>query len=85
MKNQNHKPVYAIGEAARITGVTVKQLRHWQTKKYIPEPSRVVCGHRSYRQYHSNDLQIISRIKAYLDEGYSLQAAAQKTQQEFNY
>jgi DNA-binding transcriptional MerR regulator len=85
MNNLKNKPVYAIGEAARITGVTVKQLRHWQERKYIPEPGRVVSGERSYRKYHSGDLQIISRIKAYLDEGYSLQASAQKTKDEFNY
>ena len=85
MKNQNHKPVYAIGEAARMTGVTIKQLRHWSTRGYIPEPSRVVCGERSYRQFHSDDLQIISRIKEYLDEGYTIQTAAQKTKDEFNY
>ena len=85
MQTSNNKPVFSIGEAARITGATVKQLRHWQERKYIPEPGRVVSGERSYRKYHSNDLQIISRIKAYLDEGYSLQAAAQKTKNEFNY
>ena len=85
MKNLKNNPVFSIGEAARITGATVKQLRHWQEKKYIPEPGRVVSGKRSYRKYHSNDLQIISQIKAYLDEGYSLQTAAQKTKDEFNY
>jgi DNA-binding transcriptional MerR regulator len=85
MKNQNHKPVYAIGEAARITGATVKQLRHWHDRGYIPEPDRVVCGERSYRQFHSNDLKIISKLKSYLDAGYTLQSAARKTQQEFNY
>ena len=85
MKNLNNKPVFSIGEAARICGVTVKQLRHWQDRGYIPEPARVVCGERSYRQFHSGDLQIISRIKAYLDEGYSLQTAALKTKDEFKY
>ena len=85
MNTSNNNPVFSIGEAARITGATVKQLRHWSTREYIPEPSRVVCGERSYRQYHSEDLQIINRIKAYLDEGYSLQTAAQKTKDEFKY
>jgi DNA-binding transcriptional MerR regulator len=85
MKNQNHKPVYAIGEAARITGATVKQLRHWHDRGYIPEPDRVVCGERSYRQFHSDDLEIISRIKEYLDQGFTIQAAAQKTKDEFKY
>ena len=85
MKNLNHKPVYAIGEAARMTGVSVKQVRHWASRGYIPEPTRVVCGERSYRQFHSDDLQIISRIKEYLDEGYTIQAAAMRTREQFKY
>ena len=85
MNNLKNNPVFSIGETARITGVTVKQLRHWHDRGYIPEPSRVVCGERSYRQFHSDDLKIISRVKAYLDEGYSLPTAAQKTKDEFNY
>ena len=85
MKNSSNKPVFSIGEAARISGVTVKQLRHWENRDYIPAPSRVVCGERSYRQYHSRDLQLINQIKSYLDEGYTIQTAAQKTKDEFNY
>ena len=85
MKNLKNNPVFSIGEAARISGVTVKQLRHWHDRGYIPEPLRVVCGERSYRQFHSGDLEIISRIKAYLDEGYTVKTASEKTRKEFNY
>ena len=85
MNTSNNKPVFSIGEAARISGVSVKQLRHWQNRGYIPEPTRVVCGERSYRNYNSSDLKIISRIKSYLDEGFTLQFAARKTKDEFNF
>lgn len=84
MKNSNNKPV-SIGEAARLTDVSAKQLRNWQSRGYIPEPERILCGKRSYRWFHSNDLQIISKIKSYLDEGYSLQTAVKKTKDLFNY
>jgi DNA-binding transcriptional MerR regulator len=84
MKNSNNKPV-SIGEAARATKVSVKQIRHWHEQGYIPAPERVVCGERSYRYFNDNDLRIISRIKAYLDQGFTLLSAARKTQQEFNY
>ena len=77
MKNTKEK-CFSIGEAARMCGVTAKQLRYWQDRKLIPEPQLVVCGMRSYRKYGVDDLEIINNIKAYLDSGYTLPAAARK-------
>ncbi len=68
--------IFSIGEAARMCAVTVKQIRHWEDKGYIPESDRVVCGERSYRKYGHSDLELIQAIKAYLDEGYTLPVAA---------
>jgi len=69
---------FSIGDAARLAGVSVKQIRHWQEKGYIPTLPRVVCGQRSYRQFANDDLEIIQKIKSYLDEGYTLSASAEK-------
>lgn len=70
--------IFSIGEAARKCGVTTKQIRHWEEKGYIPSPERVVCGKRSYRKYGEDDLEIIKRIARYLNDGYTLPAAAKK-------
>ncbi|MEW6290968.1 MAG: MerR family transcriptional regulator [Thermodesulfobacteriota bacterium] len=83
MNSSDKKPV-SIGEAARATGVTVKQIRHWHEQGYIPAPERIVCGERSYRYFNDNDLKIISRIKAYLDQGYTVKTAAEKTKNDFS-
>ena len=77
MKNFREK-IFSIGEAARMCGVTTKQIHHWEEKGYIPEPQRVVCGERSYRKYGQDDLEIIKRIARYLDTGYTLAVAAEK-------
>ena len=69
---------FSIGEAARLCGVTVKQIRNWQERDYIPEPQRVVCGERSYRQFKEEDLEQIKKIKQYLDAGFRLDSAAEK-------
>ncbi len=47
MKSKNK--IYSIGEASRLTGVTIKQIRNWEEKGYIPAPMRVICGERAYR------------------------------------
>ena len=77
MSHERCKTV-SIGEAARLCGVSVKQIRHWQDRQYIPAPQRVVCAERAYRQFSHDDLAIIKRIKSYLDEGFRLDIAAEK-------
>ena len=52
----------SIGEAARLTGVSIKQVRHWHAQGYIPAPQRVICGERSYRQFGKEDLKFIHRL-----------------------
>jgi len=77
MDNNTNQTV-SIGEAARLCGVTVKQIRHWQDREYIPEPQRVVCGERAFRQFKNDDLEHIKTIKQYLDAGFRLDRAAEK-------
>jgi DNA-binding transcriptional MerR regulator len=71
-----------IGEAARCCGVTVKQIRNWQEQGYLEDRPRIICGMRAYRQFDENDLARISKIKKYLDEGFTLKVASQKASEE---
>ena len=72
---KNEKPV-SIGTAAEATNTTVKMLRYWEEKNYI-SPERVYSGSRGFRWYYPEDLEKITKIKSYIDQGYTLQAAAQ--------
>ena len=80
--NKQRERFISIGEAARLTGVSVKRIRSWEERGYIPSPQRIDCGQRSFRQYKEADLEIISRIKSYLDDGYTLPAAGNKAADE---
>ena len=82
--NHMQQKTYSIGEAARICGVTEKQIRHWEVKNHIPKAQRVICGERSYRQYTETDFNLISKIREYLDEGFVLSVAAKKAAEEFS-
>ena len=75
---------YSIGEAARLCGVTTKQIRNWEQKQYIPESTRIDCGERSYRNFGEDDLKIIKRIKKYLDDGFTLSLAADKAKKDIS-
>ena len=73
---------YSIGEASRLTGASKKAIRYWESRGYIPEADRVVCGEKSYRRFKERNLEIIHRIKRLLGEGFTLAAAAEKAGQE---
>lgn len=72
------KTTYSIGDTAKMTRASQKQIRHWEAKGYIPVAPRVVSGDRAYRRFTLGQVETIGKIKGYLDEGYTLLAAAQK-------
>jgi DNA-binding transcriptional MerR regulator len=67
---------FSIGDTARITGVSQKQLRNWEARSYIPAPTRVVCGKRAYRHFTEKQVSQIQAIKRLMDEGYALPHAS---------
>ena len=77
--NHRIKAPFSIGDTSRMTGVTQKQLRNWEARGYIPEAMRVVCGERAYRYFTADQIEIISKIKSYLDQGFTLSHASKMT------
>ena len=74
--NQKIKAPFSIGAASRMTDVSRKQVRSWEARGYIPEAYRVVCGERAYRYFTADQVEIIRKIKSYLDQGYTLAHAS---------
>ena len=70
------KAPFSIGDTAKRTGVTQKQIRNWEARGYIPEAYRVVCGERAYRYFTADQIEIIRKIKSFLDQGYTLAHAS---------
>ena len=79
---QRYEKTFSIGDASRMSGgVSQRTLRAWGGK-YIPEPERIVCGERAYRRYTQAQINLITRIKKYQDQGFTLKAAAQKAKDD---
>ena len=76
--NQPKKNTFSIGDTAKMTGATQKQIRNWEANGYIPLADRVVCGERAYRRFTQAQVETIRKIRDYLNEGFTLSAAAQK-------
>ena len=74
----NKVQTYSIGDTAKISRASKKQIRNWEDRGYIPKADRVVSGDRAYRRFNLKQVELISRIKCFLDEGFTLPAAAEK-------
>lgn len=68
------KLVVGIGEVSEITGIPQRQLRYWQQKGII----KTVDDTCATRRFSYFEIKKMTLIKEMLDEGYTLEAAAQK-------
>jgi DNA-binding transcriptional MerR regulator len=72
----------SIGDTARITGVSEKQLRYWESIGILTDIDRVLCGARSYRRYSHDQVEFIKKVKERLDKGFTLEASARLAKEE---
>jgi DNA-binding transcriptional MerR regulator len=70
------RQTFSIGDTAKITGVSQKQIRHWEERGYIGKAERIICGERAYRHFTKEQVEQIKTIKSLLDEGYKLSHAS---------
>ena len=62
-----------IGEAAALTGVSAKMIRHYESIDLIPQAGRTFAG---YRIYTDNDLHRVRFIKRARTLGFSMKEIA---------
>lgn len=69
------KLVVGIGEVSQITAIPTRQIRYWEEKGII---SSLTEEEGKNRRYNYENIKKMLLIKELLDEGYTLDAAAQK-------
>jgi len=72
----------SISGVSQETGLSERQLRSFQDKGYIDVPILITSGKLKYRRYTPEHIQEIKIFKKYLDQGYKLAFASQKTFEE---
>lgn len=58
-----------IGEAAKVSGVNEKLIRHYEEIGLIPKASRNESG---YRTYSASDIHVLSFVRRARDLGFSM-------------
>jgi len=76
------KLIVGIGEVAQITDIPVRQIRYWEEKGIIKSLTEEEGKNRRYDYVNIKKMLL---VKLYLEEGFTLDAAAQKTQSRLSY
>jgi len=71
------KLIVGIGEVSQITNIPTRQIRYWEEKGII---TSLTEEEGKNRRYNYKNIKKILLIKELLDEGYTLDASAQKVQ-----
>ena len=75
---------YSVSSACKMVGVSSRQLYYWETLGIVT-PFYEQFGSYYYRRYPAVIIKALVKIKALMDKGYTLRAAAQKvTGKDFN-
>lgn len=71
----------SISDASLATGLSPKQLRSYESRGYISAPVKITCGKVAYRRYLPQHIKELKAFKNFVDEGFTLQAAAKKVKE----
>lgn len=68
---------HGISDVVRKVGVSTRQLYYWESLGVI-KPMYIRFGVYAYRRYTNSDLELLCKIKNFLDDGYMLRTAIEK-------
>lgn len=69
------KLMIGIGEVSQITGIPIRQIRYWEEKGIV---TSLTEEEGKNRRYDYPNIKKMLLIKELMDEGYTLDAAAEK-------
>ena len=81
MSAEDHRDTYAVGQVARLTGISPDLLRAWERRYQAVEPVRTEGGTRRYRPA---DIERLRLLKAAVESGYRIGDVARLSSEEIS-
>ena len=74
------KKVHWFGSSyvTKELGISLRQLYYWELKGIV-RPHVLTKGSREFKQFSLQDINTLKQVKKYLDQGYTLSSAVDKT------
>lgn len=69
--------IYTSSEVTRKLKISLRQLYYWELKGII-KPECVTMGSREFKRYSQEDVNVLQKVKSYLEQGYTLNSAVQR-------
>jgi len=67
--------MYGSIEAARETGLSLRQLYYWVDVLHVVQPRMRQSGMRAFRRFTAEDLRVLREMRTLVQRGYTVQAA----------
>jgi len=74
--------LYGSVQAAKRTGISLRQLYHWVDVLHVVSPKVQRFGLRQFRRFTSSDLELLSKVRDFLEHGYTLRAAVEMVKEQ---
>lgn len=78
----NNGQLYGSIQAAKKAGISLRQLYHWVDILHVVTPKVHRHGLREFRRFTANDLEILMRVRTFLERGYTLRASTEMVKGE---
>ena len=69
----------SISDCSQAVGLSQKQLRQYEQRRYISAPLRITCGTIRYRRYTKKNIKELKIFKNFLKQGFTLPVSSAKT------
>ncbi|MBI4358699.1 MAG: MerR family transcriptional regulator [Candidatus Omnitrophica bacterium] len=80
-QNDQNLRLYSVSHVAKTVEISQRQLYYWEYLGIV-KPSYEQFGSYSYRRYSQEHINLLTKIKTLLDEGYTLRAAVRKVKEQ---
>jgi len=76
----NEGEYLSSSEVTRKLDISLRQLYYWELKGII-RPKMITMGSREFKRYSFKDVDVLRKVKQFLDQGYTLTSAVQRVQE----